>query len=376
MQISNYYQPNLLKGNHYRIALCDIFFKNNANDDFIIKGTSLFTIESKYFQFTDDYEITVKFYKFARNVHVRNSKKSNNSPFEIQSMITEIISSDSYNNIYSDIDRYSCPFNKERFEEETLKRNDVNKIITNLQVLKNDQQNLFMRSAELNNEITKGHRSAIEKTIDKIFEKIKIIAEKIENNNVFEAPFLGMNILFFSIISLLNIFIINKSISTDLITVIVINLLGSINFMNIFFKSVKTTEILNNVLSSPFRFISKYTGLNKDEQSIKTNLISEYNQKMIDMKNNQEQQIQLQKSLDFVFDDVLEDAVISVQSLFTDARQNHLHIQNNINDFTETETRTPEEITGGFENIMYPVYDSEQSAKNNRKVINLSKNNQ
>ena len=330
----------------YRKAERNLEFRNRRGEVFSIEENTVFTVEAEYLPRTDDYSVIIRSYEFATVVS-ENMINGSDSPLAVQSIVEERMTEEEFFILENDISAHCLSMKKNVLEFKLLKHEKVREYCKESSALrkkyleaKKAVDNTLAQLAQDTREPTN-----LEKKIDGLIR----IASEIEADNAMEQVFRFINQMVFSISSMVLLTVLGRTIGTpDFLQLFLLLVVPFVSGMNLLLKPVKAAELFCKILSLPFVLSDFLTGTkaNRLSRSLRLSLESQAQNEKEELHLNELQQRQLKEKLNINFclinDEVFRSALLTAQD--QDGR------------IVETETRTPEEITGGYERVMYPVF--------------------
>ncbi|MDD6825590.1 MAG: hypothetical protein PUE12_05680 [Oscillospiraceae bacterium] len=355
------YTGDLLNEDVYRIAENNIEFKTKRKNIFAIEKNTLFTVSSSYLDDTGEYKVIVKGYKFSGKITRYSELTFTDSPLIAQDRVIERIDPDSYQRFLTELGNNSLIMDKSSFESAIEKHNDVLQYMADVENILNKNREIEKSIEEIKNDYTESVLSNSGIKVKSFFNRIK------------EHPF--QNLLLYVINMLIGVIslvvLIGLFMTIDTANPVLILLIGFVavfSFYAILQDTSKISELYEKLFLFPFTFVNFFR---KNNPKKSNNLVTAIcNEKYIEINNNTKLHINARNELNSKIGLIAHDIFLS--------NNNVLNFSNKTDEkiFEEKETRTPEEITGGYERIKYPEYHTESHVKpgnQERKVISLTK---
>ena len=357
------YTGDLLNEDVYRIAENNIEFVTKRKNIFAIEKNTLFTVSTSYLEDTDEYKVTVKGYKFSGKITRYSELSFTDSPLIAQDRVIEIITPDSYEIFLEELKKNSRSMDKTSFESAIEKNPAVLQYISEVEEILEKNRNMEKRIEEINNEFYQSELSLGEKTVKIFFDRVLAVTDRITENSFLNLLFNIVNILIGFISALILIPAIVLQINGPLI--LLTGLIAFFSISTLILGTAKANELYKNIFSFPFIVMGLLTGKKTKKSSILVTGLR--NEKLIEINENNRLHIKARDDLNSKIGLIAYEIFESNKKVMTFSDKTTSE---------ETETRSPEEITGGYERIKYPEYRSESNDKpenHERKVISLTK---
>lgn len=355
------YTGDLLSEDVYRIAENNIEFKTKRKNIFVIEKNTLFTVSSSYLDDSGEYKVIVKGYKFSGKITRYSELTFTDSPLIAQDRVIERIDPDSYEKFLVELGNNSLSMEKGSFESAIEKHNDVLQYIADVENILNKNKEIEKSIEEIKNGYTESELSNSGIKVKSFFNRIK------------EHPF--QNFLLYVINMLIGVIslsvLIGLFMTIETANPVLILLTGFVAvFSNyaILQDTTKISELYKKLFLLPFIFVNFFRGNNSKKSNNLATAIC--NEKHIEINNNTRLHINARNELNSKIGLIAHDIFVSNNNALIFSNKTEEKI------FEETETRTPEEITGGYERVKYPEYHTESHVKpgnQERKVISLTK---
>lgn len=359
------YTGDLLNEDVYRIAENNIEFVTKRKNIFAIEKNTLFTVSSSYLEDTDEYKVTVKGYKFSGKITRYCELSFTDSPLITQDRVIERISPDSYEKFLKELKNNSQSMDKPSFESAIEKNPVVLQYISEVEEILAKNRDIEKRIEEINNEFYQSELSSGEKTVEIFFDRVLVFTDRITANFSLNLLFNILNILVGFVSALALIPAVVLKINGPVI--LLIGLIAFFSISTLILGTEKANDLYKFIFSIPFIVIGLLTGKKAKKPSISVTEVR--NEKLIEINENNKLHIKARDNLNSKIGLIAHDII---------SNRNKLTFSNNSEKkvLLETETRSPEEITGGYERIKYPEYCSKYNDKpenQERKVISLTK---
>ncbi len=343
----------------FRKAERNLEFRNRRGEVFSIEENTVFTVDAEYLPRTDDYNVTIRSYEFA-NVVSENMMKGSDSPLAVQSIVEQRMTEDEFFILENDIEAECLSMKKSVLEYKILNHEKVREYCKESSALR--KQYLDAKAQVDNTKALLAQDSRDPTNIEKKMDGLIRVASEIEADPTVEQVFRFINQMVFGISSMVMLTVLGSTTgSPDLLFLTLLLIAPFVSGMNLLLKPVKAAELFCKILSLPFVLSDLLTGTktNRISRSLRLSLESQSRSEMEELHLNELKQKQLKEKLNIKF--CLINDEIFRSALLTTTDQN--------GQITEIETRTPEEIAGGCERVMYPVFGnkgtSAPSAHNN-----------
>lgn len=381
---------NLLDPDEYRIAEKDIEIKNYRDGILVIDKGTVFTVESRFMM--NIYEVVFKTFGFTKTVTKYGELVS------VQKVKIQRFAEDEYNELLYRLSKDTDSMKKGVFEQKLLQHSEVCEFLEKIEALRN--KNYQVRLASVN-AVQKAPRSDDNSLSDIVLKGISTLAAKIENNpaalrivtlsNVILGSFFAHNIL--KMVIFIDAFVSSQFSLFSLF----VNMMGIVLCMiNLILKPIRASEVYKIFLKMIFTLINGVIYIDSNRSYDISDIRGKF-----DIAGGEFisiQQAQLHRTLDEHFTKIAFDVFVSAgsqhrnysnASQFADSeQQNSMPAISPLGSFSaepqkETETRTEQEIIGGYERVAFPRYKSDadngsstnsKGSSGGRKMINLDKN--
>ena len=374
---------DLLETDIYWKAEKFLEFRNRRNELFTIEPGTVFTISAEYNHRTDDYEVTVTCYGFAEGIN-DGMRRGISSPLAVKSKVEQRLAEDEFYALKLDLDRKCVSMKKPILETRIMNNSHVVDFCNKNDAFRKELQTLQAKADDVKRQLNSGRRQPtnIEKKISRFID----VSERVEADATSCEKLKQISQLSFVVFFMFFLLSLGASSSPNLLMVILSFAIMTVSGLNFLFGPKVAAIVVCKILSLPFVIGDFLTGSGRGQRlDRQTCLQLEDDLKMLNSELHLRtlKQLELKKELDRKFSLVNNEVFGAALPYIAPApgqkqatpAAGQMFTVSPVPQMQEIETRTPEEITGGYERVAYPVYERNDDipASDERKVISLTK---
>lgn len=372
-------------GSEIFLARRELFFSNVKGETFTIEKNTLFSVNADSFPATGEYEINIKCFGISPTVAESIGNVKNVHPLAMQNAVFQKMTKYEYDKMIYDFDMNTFRMSKSLLEDSLLHDSRLIQYCSRMTTLMQEHIKTEKEAEEIYQLMESDNLGTAERKIKTFFDDIKENFEKTEENplisvltkyaaaTVFGGFVCGTLVYMGSSTTVKSYFV---------LCVCVIVMLLSI--LTALLKPSGTAEFLRDLLLVPMSIIRRNFSSGSDRLNY---LNQEYDNIKQLLNSNEARQSELRKQLRADFPEmirrIMSGKLLPGNETMVSVAYTGLNFSGlNAADISETETRTDEEIRGGCERVVYPVYKtadtpsdsaSVSEASSGRHVISLSK---
>ena len=370
---------DLLETDIYWKAEKFLEFRNRRNEIFTIEPNTVFTISAEYNHRTDDYEVTVTCYGFAEGFN-DGMRRGISSPLAVKSKVEQRLSEDEFFALKLELDRRCVSMKKQMLETKIMSNSHVVDFCNKNDAARKELLALQSQAEDVKRQLNSGRRQPtnIEKKISRFID----VSERVEADATSCERLKQISQLSFVVFFMFFLLSLGTSSSPNFLMVFLFFAIMTVSGLNFLLGPKAAAIVVCKVLSLPFVIGDFLTGSGRGQRLDRQTCHQlEGDLKMLDSEIHLRtlKQMDLKRELDRNFSLVNNEIFGAALPLINPApgqkSANPATGQMYTAQMPEIETRTPEEITGGYERVAYPVYDRSDDipASDERKVISLTK---
>lgn len=366
----------------YFLARKDIIISRVNGTPVTLEKDTLFSMETEHFMSLAEYEINIKSYEISALVKECIGRPYDYSPLAVKDAVFLKVTEREYDRMMNEFDVSTLRMSKQVLEDSLMRESRIVQHCTSMVPLMQEHLKTEQEAELIKQMLESDFFSLSERDLKSFFNSIINVFEMLE-----EKPVVSVLIQMFSgavSIGIICRLLIDMGTSTTVGSYIVftVSIIAAIvSVLVALMKLSGAAEFLRDLLSLPLiagrmLFVSgtrRMDSLNQEYENIRQVLYS-----------NEVKQRELRKQLMNDFPEMLR-TIMSGNMLPGDTDMKSLVYTGlnfsglNAADIPETETRTDEEIRGGYERVVYPVYADghtgrpEHDKSMKRRVISLSK---